>query len=292
MMEYDSGLQKLYDEGKAKQDEEINYADACEIIQESGVSLAQYNDEVCASIVGMTRIEAFMFLNEFFSRLDEADGTADGFINTQEGVEKLLHGAGVTSSDKLSNCTDAEVLDTLMEKSDVFKQQDNQADAGYIEGLKAIQNSDGPTGTETENIWGDSLFGDGAAADESFMGNDAAETGDSSQFDLLSILPFLLLGMGGGLGGSGAPSSSGGNNSGNGNSLPSFGSGGDDSLNPMNGVMDAIKMMAPIIGMIAGINDFVKMQSGGASPKSSSGGSASSSSKGGSSASGSAGGKK
>jgi hypothetical protein len=103
---FNETLQKLYNVGKAHQDEEIGFQDkngtdysSCEsekgdfssainIIttfeKDIGTEFGNYKEGLVKAITGMTRIEAFLFLQEVLNRLDTADGNKDSQIQTTD----------------------------------------------------------------------------------------------------------------------------------------------------------------------------------------------------------------
>ncbi len=136
-MEYKSKLQSLYDAGKQTQDQELSADDAGNVINDLGLDLGGYENGFKDAVTGMTKIEAFQFLNEILSRTDENDGTYDEQISGDFSKAMGAIGLGTSKED---------INQKLILSADVFKEDDDPTDAENIEFLKSAQEA-GKSGT-------------------------------------------------------------------------------------------------------------------------------------------------
>ncbi|MFT6071973.1 MAG: hypothetical protein ACJARD_001614 [Alphaproteobacteria bacterium] len=129
---YTDTLDSIYEKAKNNLNkkgysQEINKKRATAIIKKlGGVEFGDYKIILTDAIIGMTQIEAFIYLNQVLKYLDEADGNFDGKINTGDNsFEEFM-----LSSAFLKNHT--AIQKKLMDVAQEFKKDNNPTDIEYI----------------------------------------------------------------------------------------------------------------------------------------------------------------
>ncbi|MFT6083660.1 MAG: hypothetical protein ACJA1M_000544 [Alphaproteobacteria bacterium] len=159
-------------QSEAGYSQEVDKKRAKSIIKELNIEFGDYKDIFIDAIIGMTEIEAFIYLNQVLSELDAADGIFDGVIDLGEDEGKgkgkgkggdafedlmlksvFADNTSEKSEGKKGKQSDDEhdaIQEKLMAAAEIFKQDDNPTDTEYIDRIeKRVIEANSPESTQS-----------------------------------------------------------------------------------------------------------------------------------------------
>jgi hypothetical protein len=146
-------LQELYDAGKTSQGQDLTETEANEIIDGLGINFGVYEDDLKTAIKGMTRIEAFSYLNSLIGSMDKhddgSDNNEDFKIDGKKDITNIFKDMGLGK--------DSNEIGTALKKigTDVYKDDVSieATDQEIINAFKQVNNPNAETPALDNKAW-------------------------------------------------------------------------------------------------------------------------------------------